>query len=174
MKPRFFVVPAFSPAEAEAEAETEAESNQVLAEGRVLAGQRPFVGAGESSSWAICVSLAPAPGRLPEAVKAGGVRRIDDREVLDEADFAVYARLRKLRKPRKLRKLCKEIAEGEGVAPFTVFTNEQLATMVQQRVSTREAMAAIDGVGSARLERYAPRFRALRQQVWPANARGAA
>ena len=164
MKPRFFVVPALSPGEAEAEAE----SNQVLAEGRVLTGQRPFVGAGESSFWAICVSLAPAPGRLPEAVKAGGVRRVDDREVLDEADFAVYARLRK---PRKLRQ---EIAEGEGVAPFTVLTNEQLATMVQQRGNTREAMAAIDGVGSARRERYAPRFRALRQQVWPANAGGAA
>ncbi|HNE40026.1 hypothetical protein, partial [Accumulibacter sp.] len=73
MKPRFFVVPALSPGEAEAEAE----SNQVLAEGRVLTGQRPFVGAGESSFWAICVSLAPAPGRLPEAVKAGGVRRVD-------------------------------------------------------------------------------------------------
>lgn len=143
----------------------------MLAEGRVLAGQRPFVGAGESSFWAICVSLAPAPGRLPEAVKAGGVRRVDDREVLDEADFAVYARLRK---PRKLRKLRQEIAEGEGVALFTVFINEQLATMVQQRVNTREAMAAIDGVGSARRERYAPRFRALRQQVWPANAGGAA
>ncbi|HMX69978.1 MAG TPA: HRDC domain-containing protein [Accumulibacter sp.] len=169
MTPRFFVVRAFSPAEAEAE--SEAESNQVLAEGCVLAGQRPFVGAGESSFWAICVSLAPAPGRLPEAVKAGGVRRVDDREVLDEADFAVYARLRK---PRKLRKLRQEIAEGEGVALFTVFINEQLATMVQQRVNTREAMAAIDGVGSARLERYAPRFLALRQQVWPANAGGAA
>lgn len=171
MKPRLFVVPALSPGEAEAEAETEAESNQVLAEGRGLTGQHPFVGAGESSSWAICVSLAPAPGRLPEAVKAGGVRRVDDREVLDEADFAVYARLRK---PRKLRKLRQEIAEGEGVALFTVFINEQLATMVQQRVNTREAMAAIDGVGSARLERYAPRFLALRQQVWPANAGGAA
>ena len=172
MTPRFFVVRAFSPAEAEAE--SEAESNQVLAEGCVLAGQRPFVGAGESSFWAICVSLAPAPGRLPEAVKAGGVRRIDDREVLDEADFAVYARLLKLCKLRKLRKLCKEIVEGDGVARFTVFANEQLATMVQQRVNTREAMAAIDGVGSARLERYAPRFLALRQQVWPANAGGAA
>lgn len=169
MKPRFFVVPALSPGEAEAEAE--AESNQVLAEGRVLAGQRPFVGAGESSFWAICVSLAPAPGRLPEAVKAGGVRRIDDREVLDEADFAVYARLRKLCKPRKLRQ---EIVEGEGLALFTMLTHEQLATMVQQRVNTREAMAAIDGVGSARRERYAPRFLALRQQVWPANAGGAA
>lgn len=88
MKLRFFAVPALSPAQGEAEV------NRVLAEGRVLAVERQFVAAGDASYWALCVSLAPPPGPLPEAVKGGGTRRVDYREVLDEADFAVFAQLR--------------------------------------------------------------------------------
>lgn len=57
----------------------------------MLTVERQFVAAGDASYWALCVSLAPPPGPLPEAVKGGGTRRVDYREVLDEADFAVFA-----------------------------------------------------------------------------------
>lgn len=92
MKLRFFAVPALSPAQGEAEV------NQLLAEGRVLTVERQFVAAGDASYWALCISLAPPPGPLPEAVKGGGTRRVDYREVLDEADFAVFVQLRNRRK----------------------------------------------------------------------------
>jgi superfamily II DNA helicase RecQ len=149
---RFFVIPALDSAAAEAEL------NQVLAASRVLGIERQFVANGEASFWALCVSLAAGPGALPAALKAeqGNGRRIDYREVLNEADFAVFSQLRLLRK---------SIAEAEGMAPYTVFTNEQLAQMVRRRVGTLEAFGQIEGVGSARLERYAGRFLALLQGV---------
>ncbi|MCM8595753.1 HRDC domain-containing protein [Accumulibacter sp.] len=145
---RFFVIPVMQPRPAEDEL------NDCLAKNRVLAVERHLVDAGMASFWAVCVSLAPGPGRLPESLKADapGGRRIDYREVLNEADFAVFAQLRALRK---------QIAESEGVAQYAVFTNEQLASMVRARVRTREALGAIDGVGETRLDRYAERFLAL-------------
>jgi superfamily II DNA helicase RecQ len=153
---RFFAIPAFNPAFAEAEL------NQLLAASRVLNVERHFVADGEASFWAICVSLAPGPGTLPDGLKAdqGSGRRIDYREVLNEADFAVFAELRSLRKT---------IADAEGVAQYAVFTNEQLANMVRGRVSTLEALGKIEGIGPARLERYAARFLALLQPALAAN-----
>ncbi|EXI82855.1 MAG: ATP-dependent DNA helicase RecQ [Candidatus Accumulibacter appositus] len=152
MSYRFFAIPACNPGAAEAEL------NQLLAASRVLSVERQLVAAGEASFWAICVSLAPGPGPLPDALKAdqGSARRIDYREVLNDADFAVFVQLRALRK---------SIAESEAVAQYAVFTNEQLANMVRGRVRTLEALGAIDGVGPARLERYAERFLAVLQQA---------
>ena len=120
MQLRFFAIPATDPAAAEAAL------NRVLAAGRVVSLERQFVADGAASFWALCVTLAPGPGELPAALKGGGGRRLDYREVLDEADFAVFARLRMLRK---------EVAEAEAVPPYAVFTNEQLAAMVTGRVA---------------------------------------
>lgn len=151
---RFFAIPACNPGAAETEL------NRLLAASRVLSVERQLVLAGEASFWAVCVSLAPGAGPLPDALKAepSSGRRIDYREVLDETDFAVFAQLRALRKA---------ISEAEGVAQYAVFTNEQLASMVRGRVRTREALGRIDGVGPARLERYTERFLAVLQQALP-------
>lgn len=153
MQLRFFAIPALDPATAEAEL------NRILAAGRVAGLERQFVAAGAESFWAVCVSLADGPGPLPAALKSGAGRKVDYRELLSEADFAVFARLRELRK---------SIAEAEGVPPYAVFTNEQLAAMVTQRMSTAQALAGIEGIGPARVERYAARFIALLRQSQPA------
>ena len=151
---RFFAIPACNPGAAEADL------NRLLAASRVLSVERHLVAAGEASFWAICVSLAPGAGPLPAVLKAdhGSARRIDYREVLNEADFAVFSQLRSLRK---------SIAEAEGQPQYAVFTNEQLASMVRERVRTADALAAIDGIGPARLERYSERFLAVLQQTLP-------
>ncbi len=51
--------------------------------------------------------------------------------------------------------------------PYSVFTNEQLAALVTQRVVTVEAMAAIPGIGKSRIERYAKDFLPLLQELFP-------
>jgi superfamily II DNA helicase RecQ len=76
-------------------------------------------------------------------------RGVDYKEVLSAEDFAVFAKLRDLRK---------EMAEKEGVPPYAVFTNEQLAAMVTTKADTQAALAKIDGIGSARIEKYAAAF----------------
>ena len=50
--------------------------------------------------------------------------KVDFKEVLSDPEFAVFARLRALRKER---------ADAEGVPAYALFTNEQLAEMVQRR-----------------------------------------
>jgi superfamily II DNA helicase RecQ len=69
--------------------------------------------------------------------------------VLSEQAFAVFARLRSLRK---------ELAESEGIPAYALFTNEQLAEMVQRRVQTAAALREIAGIGEARIEKYGETF----------------
>jgi superfamily II DNA helicase RecQ len=53
-----------------------------------------------------------------------------------------------------VRSAFKQIAQAEAVP---VFTNEQLAQMVQTRATTRAALEKMAGVGDARIEKYGPR-----------------
>ena len=55
----------------------------------------------------------------------------------------------------------KELAEKEGVPAYALFTNEQLAEMVQRRVGSLTAMKEIEGVGDFKdreIRRPIPRF----------------
>ena len=54
----------------------------------------------------------------------------------------------------RLREIRKEIAQADAVPVYTVFTNEQLAQMVQARATTKAALEKIAGVGDARIEKY--------------------
>ena len=144
MQMHFFAIPALDPQTAQDEL------NRFCASHRVAAVERQFITAGLDSHWAVCVTLAAGTGPLPDGLKAAERRsatatRIDYKEVLSEADFALFAGLRTWRKA---------VAEREGVPVYGVFTNEQLAAIVQQRVSSLTQLGRIDGIGPARLERY--------------------
>jgi superfamily II DNA helicase RecQ len=82
--------------------------------------------------------------------KAGGNPsvRVDYRELLSAEEFATFSRLRTERR---------RIAEAEGVPVYTIFSNAQLADMVRKRVRTTAALGEIEGVGKARVDKYAPR-----------------
>ena len=69
--------------------------------------------------------------------------------MLSQTDFALFARLRALRK---------QLAEREGVPAYALFTNEQLAEMVQRGVHNAAGLKEIDGVGDARIEKYGAAF----------------
>lgn len=83
-----------------------------------------------------------APSRRADA-------KIDYRAVLSAADFALFSTLRDERR---------KIAEEEGVPVYTIFSNAQLALLVEHKVKTSEEMLAIEGIGAARVERYAKRI----------------
>lgn len=143
MKYRFFSVRAQA-----ADADQEA-LNAFCAQCRVIAVEKHLVADGGASFWAVCVSYLDGA----EAQRNAGKRdRIDYKEVLNETDFAVFAELRVLRKT---------LAEQEGIPPYALFTNEQLAEMVRQRTLAVSALAAIEGVGKARVEKYGEAFVAL-------------
>ena len=141
MQIRFFSVPVHGGDEA---AEI---LNRFLAGHRVLSMDRSFVQDGPNSAWSFCVHFESSEGR-PD-LPPGKRPKVDYREVLNEQDFAIFARLRALRKER---------AEREGVPAYALFTNEQLAEMVQRRVTTPSALIGISGVGDARVEKYGGDF----------------
>jgi hypothetical protein len=68
MEMRFFAVPALNPTQAEEEV------NRLCTERRVVAVERQFVAAGHDSFWAVCVTLAPGAGTLPDALKTADRR----------------------------------------------------------------------------------------------------
>lgn len=144
MQLRFFTIPMLGGEEAAEDL------NRFLSGHRVLSLDRQLVQAGTASAWAVCVAFEPAgEGRAQGSALPGRRGKVDYREVLSEADFAVYARLRALRK---------QIAEGEGLPAYALFTNEQMAEMVTRRVTSLAALKEIPGIGDGRVERYGAAF----------------
>ncbi|MCP3883118.1 MAG: hypothetical protein GY701_32680 [Sulfitobacter sp.] len=129
------------------------ELNRFLAGHRILAVDRSFVQDGANSAWSFCVSFEPTGNTRPQAGKRS---KVDYREVLNEQDFTVFARLRTLRK---------EIADSEGVPAYALFTNEQLAAMVQRRVQTRATLGEIQGIGEGRVDKYGEAFLRLLREL---------
>ncbi len=109
-----------------------------------------FVQDGPNSAWVVCVCYIQKE-HVQLAVE-DKKPKVDYRELLSDEDFQVYAKLRALRK---------ELAEQEGVPPYALFTNKQLATMVEQRVNSVSALRNIDGVGEARVNKYGDAFLTL-------------
>jgi superfamily II DNA helicase RecQ len=140
---RFFVVPAMAPEEAEEEL------NGFLARHRVVGIDRRWVDLGTSSFWAICVDHLVAGGDNARRGSSFGRNRVDYKQVLSPDEFVVFSRLRELRK---------EIAQADAVPVYAVFTNEQLALIVQQRCRTAADLGRVEGVGEARVEKYGPRI----------------
>jgi superfamily II DNA helicase RecQ len=126
-------------------AAAEAEMNVFLRSHRVLAVKKEFVSDGENSFWTFCVEyLESAPGATG-GNSLSGRPKVDYKEVLKPEEFEVFSRLREWRKG---------VAEKEGVPVYVVFSNEQLAAMVRQRVASQAQLKQIEGVGDARVEKY--------------------
>jgi superfamily II DNA helicase RecQ len=146
MRLKFFTIPACSSEAAEADL------NRFLGAHRISHVERHFMAEGAASFWAICVTwVEGGEGPGPPALSAEGSRRgrIDYREVLEADEFALYDRLRTLRK---------QTADAEGLPPFAVFTNEQLAEMVRRRVLSLADLGRIEGIGESRLGRFGAAF----------------
>jgi superfamily II DNA helicase RecQ len=128
----------------DASPEVAAPLNAFLRSHRVVRVTRQWCEAGQESSWAFCVEYLdgppPAGGAFP-----GATAKIDYREVLPAEQFEVFARLRTLRKT---------LSEREGQPVFAIFTNAQLAEIVQRGCQTLEDLKAIAGIGEARVAKY--------------------
>ncbi len=126
----------------------EAELNRFLATHRVLSVERHLVADGGSSVWAVCVQYTPGVAK-GAASPSKGKEAIDYREVLPKAQFEVYAQIRSLRNVT---------AKGQGVPPFALFNNAQLAEMVTRPVRSLEEMREIEGVGPGKIAKYGSLF----------------
>lgn len=153
MRYAFFHVPAMNPEPAQSEL------NQFLARRRIRDVSREFVNQGEQSAWCLCVIYDQGPGGAKDAA---GTRptRVDYREVLSPEDFDVFSPLRQRRN---------ELADAAGIPAYSVFSNEQLATMVRRRVRTMEELRQIDGIGARRCEQYGEAILSLLRDLQKAD-----
>ena len=80
----------------------------------------------------------------PETERTRREKR-DVRATLTEEERPVYDRLRTWRNAR---------AEADGVPPYVIFSNRELAGIVRRRPATDTAMKAVEGIGEAKAGRY--------------------
>ena len=134
----------------------EVELNSFLSRHRVVTVERRFVECGIDSFWALCVDyLLGEPGSgVNHGAPGRAERKIDYKELLTPEQFEIFAKLRDLRK---------QVAEKDAVPVYAIFTNEQLAAMVQKLPNSRAELREIDGIGEAKVEKYAEPFLALLQ-----------
>jgi superfamily II DNA helicase RecQ len=125
--------------------------NAFLAAQRIAVVRHKIVNTAGGALLVFVVEITASSGPAKSASTSTGPK-IDYREVLNDEQFAVFSRLRTVRK---------EIADGEGIPVYAIFSNAQLAEMVQRRLTTVEELAGMAGIGKARVEKYAPRFTPL-------------
>ena len=141
MQMAFFAIPA------RGDSGLQEELNRFLRSHRVLSVHREFVGQGDNSFWALAVEWMEGAAGVTAAGSSGGRKaRVDYKEVLSPADFAVFARLREWRKAT---------AEAEGIPVYAVLTNEQLAAVATSRPATAAQVQEIEGIGEAKAGKYA-------------------
>lgn len=149
MKYKVFSLPA------QGDADSEQSLNDFLTRHKLIQVDRQFVAQGDMSYWSICVGYqSAAVANVPPNSKKS---RVDYKDVLNERDFACFAALRELRKSQ---------AERDGVPVFAVFTNEQLAQMAQNRISTVAQLKSLEGVGDSKVTRYGDVFLTALQEFW--------
>lgn len=139
MRLKYFVVPVLDSEAAEQEL------NRFLAQHQIVTLKNELVQESGGSYWAVSVTYQSSQGTKPPS----GRKKIDYMEVLPPEDFAVFAELRQLRK---------QFASRDGVPAYRVFTDHQLAALVQGKVRTRSQMAAVSGIGPATVEKYGEAF----------------
>jgi ATP-dependent DNA helicase RecQ len=72
-------------------------------------------------------------------------RWVDPRRDLDDQEKAVYDALRTWRAAR---------ARQEGIPPYMIANNKQLAKMIKLRATTKSALAKVDGIGDVKIVKY--------------------
>ncbi len=124
----------------------EGDLNCFLRSVRVIQVQRQFVDRGDYSFWALAVEYMAGTGE--KGVAGNDTKRkpsIDYKQVLSPEDFNIFAQLREWRKVQ---------ATEDGTPVYTIFTNEQLAKIVENRVTSKAGLLEIDGVGEGKISKY--------------------
>ncbi len=141
---RIFLIPVLYSDEA-----TE-ELNAFIAGHRVAHIERKWIDQGAQSAYVFCVEYVLAsPTRDGNPRSQLSRNRIDYKTILSPDEFTIFSLLRELRK---------ELSQQEGVPVFALFSNEQLAQMVQRRCASKADLQVIEGIGEAKVEKYSEKL----------------
>jgi ATP-dependent DNA helicase RecQ len=97
----------------------------------------------------VVVTYNPLRPEVEEKTGADRNRKSEDRdkwrEILEEADWPLFNSLRDWRN---------NLAREEGMPPYVICTNKQLAQIAHRRPESLNKLSAIEGMGKAKLDRY--------------------
>ncbi|MCP4379509.1 MAG: HRDC domain protein [bacterium] len=94
----------------------------------------------------VCVSYLPGAEDLAPSTKP---KQDEWREIISEAQLPHFNSLRDWRNER---------ARSEGVPPYVICSNKQLAAMVVARPDSLAALGKIEGIGEAKIKKYGPKL----------------
>jgi superfamily II DNA helicase RecQ len=141
-------------------AEHEQELNGFLCRHKVVSIERRVVENGGDSFWMVSVEYVEGGGRSEGGKPQFLRQRVDYEKMMPPPEYRVFCEL------RDVRKRC---AAAEAVPVYLIFSNEQLAQMVQRRCRTAAEIAKIEGVGDEKAGKYAdkiiPLLSALEERV---------
>jgi superfamily II DNA helicase RecQ len=116
------------------------ELNAFLRSHRIVNVDKKLIDGERGTGWVFLIEYGTGDGKNTPNTQT---QRVDYREVLNAAEYALFDKLRNLRK---------ELAEKSGIPVYAVFTNDQLAAMVKKPPKTAKDMLAIAGIGEARVK----------------------
>ena len=139
MQVKLFTIPLF---------DNEAELNEMngfLRAQKVLTIDKQFVSLGENAYWSFCITYLHLSKQSTMAQNTQRQNKIDYKEVLDVATFAVFSTLRTIRK---------QIAENEAIPAYAVFTDSELAEIAKLENIDVAHLQSIQGIGQKKAEKY--------------------
>jgi superfamily II DNA helicase RecQ len=122
--------------------------NQFLSSHRVLSTSKSFIQRHQSASLVFLIEYCD-DGKTSDFERQNRGERVDYKKLLSSSQYILFSRLRDLRKL---------IAAEEGIPVFAVFTNSQLAEMVQKEVRDLKALKGISGLGTMRIQKHGDRL----------------
>jgi len=125
--------------------ESIAEMNRFLSGHKVLEVEQRFFQNEKGGFWSFCVRYLPSVSNFQNAIK----EKIDYKQVLSEAEFAVFSKLREIRK---------QIATNDAVPAYAVFTDEELAGITKLPVIEENKLMTVKGIGEKKVAKYGKQF----------------
>lgn len=119
--------------------------NKFLGGHKVLEVEQKFFQNEKGGYWTFCVRFIADAVVSVGGTSGSGKVKPDYKQLLPEAQFAIFSRLRELRKG---------IASEDGVPAYAVFTDEELANIARLPVLTEKSLKSIPGIGEKKVARY--------------------
>ena len=130
------------------------EMNRFLRSQKILSVENHLSSNEHGTWWCFCVKYVDQPQAKSQELYPN--KRKDYKNELDEASFALFAKLREIRK---------KIAVDDAVPAYAVCTDEELAAIAQLPELSRQTLLTIKGFGEKKAEKYAERIIALLKQT---------
>jgi superfamily II DNA helicase RecQ len=121
------------------------ELNRFLWGRRVIQTRKELVTTDGASHWAILVEYLDSPEKSAGEQQIKG--KVDYKEILNAADFALFSKLREVRK---------KLAEENGLPVYAVCTNEQLAEIAKRKPKNLTECMQIEGIGQGKADKFVP------------------